>query len=130
MKFKIADIFQQMIGGFLLAGPFVVEGSVWELAASMNLYQLLFTVFIVLTVGYGALFKADKDRKPGKERGVLGVPYRYISLIAVSYGSVLTLVLVFSAPETFGVDLYTTIKAIGIASMFSVLGAGAADSVF
>lgn len=87
-RFKIADVFQQMIGGFLLAGPFVVEGSVWEMARNMQNYQAGILTLIFLAVGYGTLYKADKDREPGKEAKFLGVPVRFISLIAVSYGSV------------------------------------------
>lgn len=50
-RFKVADSFQQMIGGILLAGPFVVEGGVWEMAATMQSYQAGFLAFLVLLIG-------------------------------------------------------------------------------
>ena len=66
---------------------------------------------------------------------VAGVPIRFVSLMAVSYGSVLTLALLFTAPATFleGDAVYvagTTLKAISVGAVFSVVGAATADSVF
>ncbi|MFC6939699.1 DUF2391 family protein [Salinirubellus sp. GCM10025818] len=132
--FKTADIAQQVVGGFLLAGPFVVTEEVWVLAASMNVFQALVTVGIVFTIGYGALYKAE-DRNPDREVEVGGVPLRFLSLMIVSFGSVLVLALAFDAPGTF-VDgtlaerVYVTAKAISVGAIFSVVGAATADSVF
>jgi uncharacterized membrane protein len=103
-------------------------------------------VVIVLAIGYGALYKAD-DRNPDRETEVGGVPVRFISLIAVSYLSVFILALAFNAPETFAgssgtasatsLDVSiewtvvgTTLKAVSIGSVFSVIGAATADSVY
>jgi uncharacterized membrane protein len=145
-RFALADTAQQVVGGFLLAGPFVVTEEVWNLAASMSAVQGVLTGVIVLTVGYGALYKAD-DRDPDRERDVLGVPVRFVSLILVAYLSVLILALAFDAPGTFlsemGGDAETffglslqldvlgvTLKAASIGAVFSVIGAATADSVF
>ena len=136
-RFKTADIAQQVVGGFLLAGPFVVTAEVWQLAASMNLLQGVVTVGIVFAIGYGALYKAE-DRDPDRERDVWGVPLRFLSLMAVAFGSVLVLALAFDAPATFLADfevpperhLLVTAKAVSVGAIFSVVGAATADSVF
>ena len=138
-RFKLADTAQQIVGGFLLAGPFVVTEEVWTLAASMAWYQVFATVFIVFGIGYGALYKADADRDPDREAEVAGVPVRFVSLVAVSYLSVLILALSFDAPETFLADTYgdgtlaqalVTLKAVSVGAVFSVVGAATADTVF
>lgn len=129
-RFRVRDMFQHMVGGFLLAGPFVVEGGVWEMAAAMANYQAGILVGIVLAIGYAALYKADPDRDAGAEASFLGVPVRYISLIAVSYGAVITLVVLLSGQATYGASLAVTLKVVSIAAVFSVIGAATADSVF
>lgn len=136
-RFVFADIAQQLVGGFLLAGPFVVTAEVWELAISMSTLQGGLAVLIVFFIGYGALYKAD-DRDPNREREVGGVPVRFVSLMFVSFGSVLILALVLGAPTTFFTAFelprdqwpITTAKAVAIGAIFSVVGAATADSVF
>lgn len=135
-RYAIADTAQQLVGGFLLAGPFVVTEEVWVLAANMGLFHVLATVAIVFGVGYAALYKADAGRDPDREMDVAGVPVRFISLMAVAYGSVLLLAMAFSAPDTFvdggsAVDRWTTtIKAASVGAVFSVIGAATADSIY
>ncbi|SEO60413.1 Putative integral membrane protein [Halogranum amylolyticum] len=141
-RFQLADTAQQIVGGFLLAGPFVVTDEVWGLAVGMEWYQAVLTVAIVFAVGYGALYKADDDRDPDREAEVGGVPVRFISLILVSYLSVLILALSFDAPATLipnhmdpaeitlQMQVFVTLKAISIGSVFSVIGAATADTVF
>lgn len=134
--FQVADIAQQVVGGFLLAGPFVVTEEVWTLATNMETLNAVLTVAIVLAIGYGALYKADDERNPGHERTVVGVPVRFISLMAVSFGSVLLLAVVFDAPETFLETVspedrtVTMLRAVSVGAVFSVVGAATADSVF
>ena len=138
-RFALADTAQQIVGGFLLAGPFVVTEEVWVLAGSMEWYQALSTVVIVFAIGYGALYKADDDRDPDRETEVAGIPLRFVSLITVSYLSVLILALSFDAPATFLAEEYgdgtvaqtfVTLKAVSVGAVFSVVGAATADSVF
>jgi len=143
-RFKLADTAQQIVGGFLLAGPFVVTEEVWTLAANMSWLQTLVTVGIVFGIGYGALYKAD-DRDPEAETEVVGVPLRFVSLVVVSYCSVLVLAVAFGAPGTFiaesggdqvggvSVSLDTvavTVRAVSVGAVFSVVGAATADSLF
>ncbi len=141
-RFKIADTAQQIVGGFLLAGPFVVTEEVWVLAASMTNLHAAFVACIVFGIGYGALYKADDDRDPEAEAEVAGVPVRFVSLMGVSFGSVAVLALAFAAPRTFLIDgeiladpttadvALTTLKAVAVGAIFSVVGAATADSVF
>jgi len=138
-RYALADTFQQTVGGFLLAGPFVVTGEVWELAASMAWYHVAATTLIVFATGYAALYRADDDRDPDREADVVGVPVRFVSLVAVSYLSVLALALAFDAPQTFLGEpfagdtrglAWTTVKAVSVASVFSVIGAATADSLY
>ena len=135
--FRPADSAQQVVGGFLLAGPFVVTEEVWTLAENMHLLQALLTIGIVFGIGYATLYRADTKRDESTEQNVAGVPLRFISLMTVSFGSVTILALLFGAPETF-LDaskptrdvVFVTGKAVSVGSVFSVVGAATADSVF
>lgn len=136
-EFHLADSAQQVVGGFLLAGPFVVTEEVWVLAANMSMAQAVATVGIVMSIGYGALYKADTERDPDEEEEVAGVPYRFLSLMLVAFGSVALLATVFDAPDVFVDDvngstetLLVTLKAVSVGAVFSVVGAATADSVF
>jgi len=135
-RFAVADTAQQIVGGFLLAGPFVVTEEVWVLARNMTLFHTLATVGIVFLIGYGALYKADDERDPDREAEVGGVPLRFLSLMVVSFGSVAILAVAFTAPETFLGDLplgrrvVVTARAVSVGAIFSVVGAATADSVF
>jgi uncharacterized membrane protein len=140
-RFALSDTAQQVVGGFLLAGPFVVTDEVWALAVGMAWYQAVVTAGIVFALGYGALYKADDDRDPDCEAEVGGIPLRFVSLIAVSYLSVAILALSFDAPATLIPNhveppvslrdqVYITLKAMSVGAVFSVIGAATADSVF
>ena len=136
-RFKLADTAQQIVGGFLLAGPFVVTEEVWTLAVHMSWWQTLFTVLLVFGIGYGTLYKAE-DRDPDREVDVGGIPVRFVSLILVSYASVVLLAIAFDAPQTFvggqaqnAVEMAgITLKAVSVGAVFSVIGAATADSLF
>lgn len=129
-RFKPADVAQQVVGGFLLAGPFVVTEEVWNLANSMSWLQWFVVVCIVFAIGWGALYQADDDRDPDREVEVGGVPLRFLTLILISYGSVTILAFAFAAPETFASTPLQTAKAVSIGAIFAVVGAATADSVF
>ena len=140
-RYALADTAQQVVGGFLLAGPFVVTEEVWGLASDMTWVQGLSTIAIVFLIGYGALYKADDDRDPDRESEVAGVPTRFVSLMVVSFGSVAILAVAFGAPGTFLGDTFVdgapsmetlaiTLRAVSVGAVFSVVGAATADSVF
>lgn len=124
------DLAQQIVGGFILSGPFVVTEEVWSLAAGMSTLQWFATVFVVVAIGYGTLYGADDERDPETEESFAGLPTRFISLLLVSYLSVAILAFVFDAPATFGASPTVTARAISIGAIFSVVGAATADSVF
>jgi uncharacterized membrane protein len=126
-----------MVGGFLLAGPFVVTEEVWDLAGNMSLLQTLATVSVVFGIGYATLYKADTKRNQEGEQNIAGVPLRFLSLMAVSFGSVAILAVLFDAPDTFIQSADTnrelvliTFKAVSLSSVFSVVGAATADTLF
>lgn len=141
-RYALADTAQQIVGGFLLAGPFVVTEEVWQLAAQMSLFHAAAVVGIVFAIGYGGLYKADDERDPDAEAEVAGIPLRFVSLMVVAFGSVAVLAVSFTAPRTFLVEggileepttaavAVTTAKAVAVGSIFSVVGAATADSVF
>jgi uncharacterized membrane protein len=137
-NFRIADSAQQSVGGFLLAGPFVVTGEVWDLAAGMHWIQGALTAGLVGLIGYAALYRADTGRDPDEEKDIAGIPVRFVSLMLVAFGSVTVLAVVFDAPATFlidqgvrGTELWvTTFRAVSVGAVFSVVGAATADSVF
>lgn len=136
-RFRPADSAQQIVGGFLLAGPFVVTEEVWVLAENMSVFHALATISLVFAIGYATLYKADTKRDEDEEQNIAGVPLRFISLMGVSFGSVTILALLFAAPSTFLEAVETqqevaliTFKAVSVGSVFSVVGAATADSVF
>jgi len=141
-QYAVSDTAQQVVGGFLLAGPFVVTEEVWLLASRMGLAHTLVTVGIVAAIGYGALYGADEDRDPDREAEVAGVPVRFVSLMAVAFGSVAVLALAVTAPSTFLVEggilpdpttaavAATTARAVSVGAIFAVVGAATADSLF
>ncbi|WP_332897530.1 MULTISPECIES: DUF2391 family protein [unclassified Haladaptatus] len=135
-RYALADSAQQLVGGFLLAGPFVVTEEVWVLARNMTIWHGLVTLSLVFAIGYGALYKADDGRDPDREADVAGIPIRFLSLMLVAFGSVIILAMAFAAPQTFLSDLAVnaryevTAKAISVGAIFSVVGAATADSVF
>jgi uncharacterized membrane protein len=128
--FGLDDLAQQVTGGFILSAPFVVTEEVWALADGMNRGQWAVVVVLVFGIGYAALYGANSDRSPERERQVLGVPFRYVSLILTSYLAVSILALVLGAPSTFEASGLTTAKAVSVGAVFSVVGAATADSVF
>ncbi|ELY98162.1 DUF2391 family protein [Natrialba asiatica] len=136
-RFRPADSAQQIVGGFLLAGPFVVTEEVWDLAENMNRFRMLLTVIVACAIGYGALYQADTKRDPDRETAVVGVPVRFLSLMCVAFGSVAILAFLFDAPDTF-LDsskstaelVETTFNAVSVGAVFSVVGAATADTLF
>ncbi|MFW6384402.1 MAG: DUF2391 family protein [Halodesulfurarchaeum sp.] len=129
-RFRPADVAQQTVGGLLLAGPFVVTEEVWVLAGEMAPVQTVLAILAVGVIGYSALYKADRDRDVEVESKLFGIPLRFLSLLIVAFGSVALLAFLLAAPETFEATPLSTVTAVSIGSMFSVVGAAAADSLF
>ena len=87
-KFRLKDSFQQLVGGILLAGPFVVTEEVWRIAENLVTIQFFTIILFNVMMGYFALYEADKTRDVGVEQDIVGIPLRLISLILVGYLSV------------------------------------------
>lgn len=141
-RYRIANSAQQIVGRSLLAGPFVVTEVVWVLASNITVYHALLVTAIVTGIGYGALYKTDSGRDLDTEAEVAGVPVRFVSLMIVAFGSVAILAVALTAPQTFLVEaeiladptptavFLTTLKAVAVGAIFSVVGAVTTDSVF
>jgi len=135
-RHELADTAQQIVGGFLLSGPFVVTGEVWQLARNMTVFHSLFLVAVIMAIGYGGLYGADDDRDPRTEAAVFGVPVRFISVMVVAFGSVTLLAFAITAPSVFLDDLEpvsrmaVTARTVSVAAIFSVVGAVTTDSLF
>ncbi|SNZ12543.1 hypothetical protein SAMN06269185_1798 [Natronoarchaeum philippinense] len=138
-EFRLADAAQQSVGGILLAGPFVVTEEVWSLASNMDGLQTLLVIALTASIGYAALYQADTGRDPDSEIEVAGVPIRFVSLMLVAFGSVALLAMILDAPDTFVAAypngsmteaIWVSFKAVAVGSVFSVVGAATADSVF
>ena len=135
-KHKLADTAQQIVGGFLLAGPFVVTQEVWQLARNMTMFHSLFLVAVVMAIGYGGLYGADNDRDPQTEAAIVGIPVRFVSVMVVAFGSVGMLAFATTAPSLFLDELaarntlLVTFRALSVAAVFSVVGAVTTDSLF
>lgn len=134
--FSLSDVAQQVVGGALLAGPFVLTEEVWTLAGNMGSLNTVVTVFVVAVVGYGALYEADTDRDADEEQEIAGIPVRFVFLMLVAFGSVTVLAFLFGAPQTFVSEegavktTAVTFKAVSVGAVFSVVGAATADTVF
>jgi uncharacterized membrane protein len=135
-KHELADTAQQIVGGFLLSGPFVVTQEVWMLARNMTVFHNLFLVAVVMAIGYGGLYGADNDRDPRREAAFVGVPVRFISVVFGAFGSVSILAFSVTAPTLFLADLppadrlFVSFRAISVGAVFSVVGAVTTDSLF
>jgi uncharacterized membrane protein len=135
-RFRVRDLAQQAVGGFLLSGAFVVTEEVWVLARHLPILNSVVVVGVVMLIGYIALYRADTAHDAAQEADVGGVPLRFLSLMGVSFGSVALLAFAFNAPDTFLSDVsfvqkaMITARAIAIGAIFSVVGAATADSVF
>lgn len=128
-KFATSDLAQQLIGGYLIAGPFVVTDEVWLIAENMTIFHSIIAILLVIIIGFGALYEADKDRDIEEEEEVGRVPVRLISLIGVAYLSIGSLIFLFNAIEVFDATILTAFKVMTIGAIFSLLGAAAIDSI-
>ena len=123
------DLLQQIVGSVILISPFIFTEEVWRIADNMTLYRGSLALFLAFLTGHGVLYTAKKDRDWNEERKVFGVTLRYISLMTVAFGTVLTIIYISSANLTFNAGLSQTLKVVSITSIFSVIGAAITDSL-
>lgn len=127
--FGVDDFFQQVIGSVILTAPFLFTEEVWTLASNMSVIQGLVMAGFSLAIGHGVLYVAHQERDWNSERKLFGVTFRYLSLMAVAFGTILVLIIVTGAHSTFNSGIIETVKAIALMSPFSVVGAATADSL-
>ncbi|MFB6174673.1 MAG: DUF2391 domain-containing protein [Candidatus Nanohalobium sp.] len=123
------DLLQQVVGSIILISPFVFTQEVWQTAGNMSRYNAMIALFFTFLIGHGVLYIAKRDRDWEKERKIFGVTWRYISLMLVAFGTVLLMIFISSARETFSAGLWQTFKVVSIISIFSVIGAAVTDSL-
>ncbi|WEL19400.1 DUF2391 family protein [Candidatus Nanohalococcus occultus] len=123
------DFFQQIVGSALLSAPFIFTEEVWTIASNTSTQQSLASIAVTLLLGHGILYVAKQDRDFETERKVFGVTLRYISLMAVSFGSVLLVLTLTATAQTFGASTAEILKTVSIISVFSVIGAATADNL-
>ncbi|MFB6208398.1 MAG: DUF2391 family protein [Candidatus Nanohaloarchaea archaeon] len=123
------DFFQQVLGGALLTAPFLFTEEVWRIAANVSLLQSLASVTVSFALGHGVLYIAETERDWEEERKILGLTWRYVSLMAVSFGSILLLMLLTSPQETFGASNAVAARVVALTSIFAVIGAATADNL-
>lgn len=123
------DFFQQIIGSAILTAPFLFTEEVWTIAQNTNLVQAILSIAIALILGHGILYIAKQERDFEKERKVLGIHLRYISLMTVSFGTILLLLSITAVGQTLGNGLLNTFKVVSMISIFAVIGAATADNL-
>ena len=67
----------------------------------MGLLNAVPVVAIVFAIGYGGLYEAEDDRDPDREVEVAGVAVRFVSLMAVAFGSIFSVVGAATADPVF-----------------------------
>ncbi|MFB6204014.1 MAG: DUF2391 family protein [Candidatus Nanohaloarchaea archaeon] len=123
------DFFQQVLGGSLLSAPFLFTEEVWNMAANTSNIQSLASVAVSFLLGYSILYVAESGRDWREERKLAGVTWRYLSLMGVSFASILVLLLLTSPLETFNAGSVVAAKVVAFTSIFAVIGAATADNL-
>ena len=127
--FGVDDFVQQVLGSALLTAPFLFTEEVWSLAGNMSPLQSGTVVTFSLLLGHGVLYVASQERDWETERKVFGVTLRYVSLMTVSFGTVILMIGLTSPVETFNASLPQTVKVVALTSIFAVIGAATADNL-
>jgi len=127
--FGTDDFLQQVVGSIILISPFIFTEEVWRIAENMSGLNTGIALLFTFLLGHGVLYTAKQSRDWDKERQTLGITWRYISLLTVAFGTVLFMITISAARETFSASPYQTLKTISIISIFSVIGAAVTDSL-
>lgn len=123
------DFFQQLIGSSILISPFLFTEEVWSIAQNTSLIQSIFSILITLVIGHGILYIAKQERDFENERHFFGVRLRYISLMTVSFGTILLILSITATAETLGAGPLNAFKVVSLISIFAVIGAATADNL-
>lgn len=123
------DFFQQLVGSSILIAPFLFTEEVWRIAQNTSLLQSFLSISITLLLGHGILYIAKHEREFERERHILGVRLRYVSLMTVSFGTILLLLSLTATGQTLGSGLLNAFKVVSMVSIFAVIGAATADNL-
>jgi len=123
------DFFQQLIGSAILSSPFLFTEEVWRIAANTSIAQSLLSIALTLFLGHGILYIEKHERDFIEERHIAGLRLRYISLMTVSFGTILLLLSITATGQTLGNGAVNTFKTVSIVSIFAVIGAATADNL-
>lgn len=127
--FGADDFVQQVLGSAILTAPFIFTEEVWRIAANTSIYQNIILVGLAMGLGHAILYVASREGAWEQERKFMGLTLRFISLMTVPVGTIVLMMLLTAAPETFGADLAHTAKVIALVSIFAVIGAATADNL-
>ena len=123
------DFFQQLIGSVILTAPFLFTEEVWTIAQNTNLAHSVFSIMLTLVLGHGILYVEKHEREFENERHILGLRLRYISLMTISFGTVMLILSITATAETLGNGFLNTFKVVSLSSIFAVIGAATADNL-
>lgn len=123
------DFFQQLIGSSLLIAPFLFTEEVWRIAQNTSIIHSMFSITVTLVLGHGILYIAENERDFERERHILGVRLRYISLMVVSFGTILLFLSITATEQTLGNGPLNVFKVVSLISIFAVIGAATADNL-
>lgn len=123
------DFFQQVIGSAILTAPFLFTEEIWLIAQNTRILQSIFSIIITLLIGHGILYIAKHEREFEQERHILGIRLRYISLMTVSFGTILLLLSITATGQTLGNGPLNAFKVVSMISIFAVIGAATADNL-
>jgi|AntDeeMinimDraft_4_1070355.scaffolds.fasta_scaffold00135_46 uncharacterized membrane protein len=123
------DFFQQLIGSSILIAPFLFTEEVWIIAQNTTLGSSVLSIAITLLLGHGILYIAKNERDFDKERQIMGISLRYISLMTVSFGTILLLLSITATGQTLGAGPVNAFKVVSMISIFAVIGAATADNL-
>lgn len=123
------DFFQQLIGSAILTAPFLFTEEIWQIADNTSLTQSAFSITLTLLLGHGILYIEKHEREFENEREILGIRLRYISLMIVSFGTILLLMSITATGQTLGNGPLNAFKAVSLISIFAVIGAATADNL-
>lgn len=123
------DFFQQLIGSSILIAPFLFTEEIWQITHNTTLTQSFLSLAITLILGHGILYIAKHEREFERERHIIGLRLRYISLMTVSFGTILLLLSITATGQTLGSGPLNAFKVVSLVSIFAVIGAATADNL-
>ncbi len=121
-RFTFHDFLQQVVGAMILSAPFIVTQEVWELAKGLDSIRIAILIPVTLFLGYFVLKYTHKDETPD-------MPQRMFSLVVVSYTCSFLVLYMVGIIGNVITDTVWALKLVILVSLFSTIGAAAADTL-